>query len=297
MKRIVEISVILLIALTLYITGSFYKWLFGIMAIYANITISWNLMKTIGRLSMGHALLFGLPAYISAMGYQYSVEMSLYLFPLTVILSGILFFVFSKITGRTAFVFLTLIASIMLWVLTPKIVIEKDGVLIGGEVGFDFFNIHSDGIFVLSVISLIVIYLFSAEIISSRFGYFMKAVGDDETASKAVGINVDKVKLITIVYSSVLAGFAGLLYALDFGHVSYEVFSVEISIFPFVASLLSGGNLFLSVLSSFFLIFLKRSLNSIYPGLMDVFYALVLVFSPKIGGFVYVKGKKFIKKL
>uniref|UniRef100_A0A7C3YQ42 Branched-chain amino acid ABC transporter permease n=1 Tax=Geoglobus ahangari TaxID=113653 RepID=A0A7C3YQ42_9EURY len=297
MKRIAEISVILLVALTSYFAGSFYRWLFGIMAIYAIITISWNLMKTIGRLSMGHALLFGLPAYISAMGYQYSVEASIYLFPITIILSGILFFVFSKITGKTAFVFLTFIASIMLWILTPKIVIEKDGILVGGEVGFNFFNVHFHGIFILSVISLIVIYLFTAEITSSRFGYFMKAVGDDETASKAVGINVDRVKLITIMYSSVLAGFAGLLYALDFGHISYEVFSVETSIFPFVASLLSGGNLFLSVLSSFFLVLLKRSLNSVYPGLMDVFYALVLVFSPKIGGFVYVKGKKFIKKL
>lgn len=297
MRKIIEISTILLIALLSYFLGSFYTWIFGIMVIYAIITISWNLMKTIGRLSMGHALLFGLPAYASAIGYQYSVELSVYLFSITVLVSGILFFVFSKITGRTAFVFLTLIASIMLWVLTPKIVIEKGGFLTGGEVGFDFFNLSTDSIFILSVISLILAYTLASRILSSKFGYFMRAIGDDETASKAVGINVDRVKLITILYSSALSGFAGLLYALDFGHVSYDVFSVEISIFPFVASLLSGGNLFLSVLSSFFLVFLKRSLNSLYPGLMDVFYALVLVFSPKIGGFVYVKGKKFIKKL
>ena len=297
MKRFFEVAVVIIIALASYFAGSFYKWLFSLMAIYALITISWNFMKTIGRLSMGHALLFGLPAYVSAIAYQYSFELSLYLYPLTVVLSGILFFIFSKITGRTAFVFLTLIASITLWVLAPKIVVEKDGTLIGGEVGFDFFNASSDHIFFLSLISLVVIYVLASWILSSRFGYFMRAVGDDETASKAVGINVDRVKFTAIVFSSIFSGIAGLLYALDFGHVSYEVFSVEISIFPFVASLLSGGSPFLSVISSFFLVFLKRSLNSIYPGLMDVFYALVLVFSPKIGGLVYVKGKKLIEKL
>ncbi len=295
--KIAEIIVISVFASIAFFMGQFYQWIFSIMAIYAMITISWNLMKTIGRLSMGHAMLFALPAYLSAIALNFSFEASIYVFFISTIFLSILFYFFSKFTGRTAFVFLSLVISILLWISIPRIVIRKNGYLIGGEVGFNFYSVSTQQIFFISAISLVLAYVFSSFILSSKLGYFMKAVGDDETASKAVGINVDKVKFLTMLFSTSISSLSGLLYALNFGHISYDVFSVEISIFPFVASLLSAGNLFLSVISSFFLIFLTRSLNSIYPSLMDVFYALILIFSPRIGGFVYVKSKKFVEEL
>lgn len=47
----------------------------------------------------------------------------------------------------------------------------------------------------------------------SRFGHQVYLVGDNPIASQLVGVNVDKVKILTYVFSAMFAGFAGMLGA------------------------------------------------------------------------------------
>jgi len=245
---------------------------------------------------MGHSFLLGFPVFLASAGYSISSDLSIQLFLLGCFLSSILFYIFSEFTGRTAFVFLTLVFSILVWVASPKFTFEVNGYLYGGEVGFSFFTLPQKELHILAEILLIFTFSLYRVIERTRVGYFMKAVGDDETASKAVGIDLRKAKAISILLSGFSAWCAGLVYAFEFGHVSPEIFSIEFSVFPFIASLLSAGNPFLSVFSSFALVYVSKVLNSMYPGLTGIFYGIMLVFSPKIGRWVYVKGKRLNEK-
>ncbi len=296
MKRIMmETAVVLGFATLTYLTP-YYSWLFVLMSIYALLTLSWLFMRMAGRISMGHSFLFGFPVFLASLGYSFSFDLSIQLFLAGCVLSFAIFYIFTEMTGRTAFVFLTLVFSIFVWVSSPKLVFEKDGYLIGGEVGFSFPVMSQKELHILTAFTLASLYLLYRLVENSEAGYFMRAVGDDETASKAVGINLRKMKALSSLLSGITAWSAGIIYGFEFGHISPEIFSIEISVFPFIASLIGAGNPLASVLSSFGLVYLSKILNSTYPGLMGMVYASILVLSPKIGWWVYVKGKRLDEK-
>ncbi len=246
---------------------------------------------------MGHSFLLGLPIFLGSAGYNLSSVLSLQLFLVGCFISFILFYIFTELTGRTAFVFLTLVFSLFVWIASPKFSFQNNGYLLGGEVGFSFPVLTQKELHILAGASLVIIFTLFRLIEHSRLGYLMRAVGDDETASKAIGINLRKVKAISVFLSGFSAWIAGLVYGFEFGHVSPEIFSIEFSVFPFIASLLSAGNPFVSVFSSFVLVFLSKTLNSLYPGLAGILYGSVLVLSPKIGRWTYAKGKRLDEKI
>ncbi len=297
MKKIItETSPIIIISAVLY-TSPYSSWLFVLMTIYALLTISWLFMRMTGRISMGHSFLLGFPVFLASAGYSISPDVSAQLFLAGCFLSFTIFYIFSEFTGRTAFVFLTLVFSILIWIVSPKFAFEINGYILGGEVGFNFPVIPQKMLHIIAGASLISLFVLHRVVESSRIGYFMRAIGDDETASKAVGIDLRKTKALSVFLSGVSAWSAGLIYAFEFGHVSPEIFSIEFSVFPFIASLLASGNPLFSVFSSFALVYLSKVLNSFYPGLMGIFYSIVLILSPKIGRWAYVKGKRLDEKI
>ncbi|MFO7814631.1 MAG: ABC transporter permease [Halanaerobiales bacterium] len=69
-----------------------------------------------------------------------------------------------------------------------------------------FFNIPSQSIWFLVIAILLWLILFR-----HKFGEHILFTGDNEDATKMMGINVDKVKILTFMLMAVLASFAGIL--------------------------------------------------------------------------------------
>lgn len=65
------------------------------------------------------------------------------------------------------------------------------------------------------IIALIVLVLVAFMLKKSRFGRSLYAVGGNETASKMMGLNVRRTKLLAYVLSSFLCSIAGILYCLN----------------------------------------------------------------------------------
>ena len=295
-KTGIEASLIALTALIMSFSP-YASWLFVLMSVYALLTVSWLFMIRIGRISMGHSFLFGFPVFLASAGYSLSPELSFQLFLAGSLAGFAVFYVFSEFTGRTAFVFLTLVFSLFVWIVSPKFSFQIEGYILGGEVGFAFPALNQRQLHIVSGISLVSVFALFRILEKSRLGYMMRAVGDDETASKAIGIDLRKIKAITVILSGLSAWIGGLIYGFEFGHISPEIFSIEFSVFPFIASLLSAGNPLAAVFSSFALVYLSKVLNSLYPGLAGVMYGAVLVASPKIGRWTYAKGKRLGEKI
>lgn len=74
----------------------------------------------------------------------------------------------------------------------------------------------------------------------SRYGATLRAVGDDEVAAQAVGINIVSVKVTAITIGGFIAGLAGALYAHYTTHIEHSAFGVLQAIFAVAYPLIGG---------------------------------------------------------
>ncbi len=275
-------------ALLPFLLNGYVSWLIGLALIYATISISWAILENEGRVSMGHSFVVGSSAYLSAITYLLFNSLAAG-FLISIPLSAILFYILKRTTGKTAFVFATFTLSLLSYVIAPYIVIGERG----GEEGF--FILHDLPSLLFSSFSFVASAIMFESFLKSKLGYFARAIKSDELASRAVGIEVEKVKLTTSVISSAIGSFAGLSIALYFSHVSPEIFSLEVSVFPFISYVVTGGRKEYIAFTSIALFLISSYLNALLTGAHLLLYAMLLIFSPKIGGWVYAKGQERLK--
>lgn len=77
-----------------------------------------------------------------------------------------------------------------------------------------FFGAGTIGVFPVQIVLLAVLYLlFHAVLVYTRFGRHVYLVGDNQTAARISGINVDRVVITVFMLSGLLSAFAGLVMA------------------------------------------------------------------------------------
>ncbi|MGH2539804.1 MAG: branched-chain amino acid ABC transporter permease [Actinomycetota bacterium] len=88
----------------------------------------------------------------------------------------------------------------------------------------------------LTIAAMIVLQLF---VHRSRTGRSMRAVAEDSEIASLMGINVDRVVVITFVVGGILAGIAGVLFALTYTQVQFTM-GFRPGIAAFTAAVLGG---------------------------------------------------------
>ena len=117
------------------------------------------------------------------------------------------------------------------------------------EIAGAFITSHQLTIIVIAIVCIIALALFLAR---TRLGVAMRAVADHEEVAAVVGIDPQRVRLITHAIAGLLAGITGVLVA---GELAFEPrFSVSVAIASFARSIIGGigsipGALFGSFLS------------------------------------------------
>jgi branched-chain amino acid transport system permease protein len=105
-------------------------------------------------------------------------------------------------------------------------------------------------IIVAAVVMMLCLYWF---VMRTKTGKAMRSVSEDKDIAALMGINVDRVIVITFVVGAALAGAAGVLYALRYKQVSFFMGFVP-GIKAFTAAVLGGiGNIPGAMLGGFFL--------------------------------------------
>ena len=92
---------------------------------------------------------------------------------------------------------------------------------------------------VVIVTSIVVMVLLELFVKRTRTGKSMRAVAQDREIASLMGIDVDRVVVITFVIGGMLAGIAGVLYALTFGQVGATMGFLP-GIAAFTAAVLGG---------------------------------------------------------
>jgi branched-chain amino acid transport system permease protein len=138
------------------------------------------------------------------------------------------------------------------------------------------------------VVSLVLAVGLQQFIERSRMGRAMRATAQDRDIARLMGINPDRVIVLTFVLGGALAGVAGVLYGADLGFINIDI-GFQTGIFAFTAAVLGGiGNVRGAVVGGL-VIGLVKSLGGQYlPGgtaydyvWIFVVLIVVLVFRPQ----------------
>lgn len=226
----------------------------GMAFFYGCLALAWNLFSLSGAISLGHAAFFGLGAYGSALFCHYaslSPYLTILLGGLLGALYGILWHVtFRKLRGAP-FALATL-ASVEI----PKVIIDNwEGFTFGslGVVGIPelpslslgsvLLNFGKDpaALYYLLLMVLLFMTLVHRYAMTSRWGWAIRAVREDEIAAAALGINVNKTRFQVLCSSAFFTGICGGLYGHLIGLIEPGlVFSLHISAVPLVLSMFGG---------------------------------------------------------
>ncbi len=117
-------------------------------------------------------------------------------------------------------------------------------------------NIGGVKIPVLTFAIIGVLCLFILWFRKTKLGQDMRAVGQDMAVARDAGINVEKTRIISIVISTVLAGFGMIIYLQNMGNIATYSSHSQIGMFCIAALLVGGasvdkasiGNVFLGVI-------------------------------------------------
>lgn len=124
--------------------------------------------------------------------------------------------------------------------------------------------------------------IFAVNLFRTRVGRAFIAIRDQDIAAEVMGVDVFRYKIIAFATSSFIVGLAGALQAQYRGIVSFESFTIEVSILYLAAIIIGGlgsvsgsiyGAIFMTLLPAL-LINLGASLRGVIPG-VDQYIAFV----------------------
>jgi len=222
--------------LPLVSSHAFYRHVLTLIFLFAFLAEAWNLISGYGGLfSLAHAAFFGVGAYTTAILYV-DFKISPWV---GLPLGGIFGVVVASIIGFATFrlrqfffVLSTLACSEAIralfgyWRLGVKTGL---GTTIPRDIGFVNLTFNEELPYNYIAFALLVIVVLVARwVTASKFGYYLRAIKDDEDAALSMGVRVPRVKLMIFGTSAFFTAVGGGFYAMYIGYIEPNtVFSVD----------------------------------------------------------------------
>lgn len=286
-RAAVVVFIALLMALPLFTQDYYILRIMILTAIFAILAASWDLLSGFtGQMNFGHALFFGVAAYVTALlniKLGFPPYLSIPLGAVGAVLTGLVVGI-PCLRLKGSYLALTTLAFPI--ILTGLVFTIPD--ITGGELGLSGLS-RLTGSRVLDYYlasGLMVILGFVMwKITDSKTGIILHAIREDEVAVRAAGVNTTRYKLLAFCLSGFFAGVAGGLYAhfmrlagpstlevgLSFQVIIWSVFGGMVTIFGPIAGVYILNPLMEAL----------RVLQESFPGMpemrMFIFAGLVLV--------------------
>jgi len=279
-----------------------------------------------GILSLGHGAFFGLGGYAMGMylmrqigdrgvygnaelpdfmvflnwdslpWYWFGMDQFWFAMLMALLVPGVLAFIFgwlafrSRVTG----VYLSIMTQALTYALMLAFFRNEMG--FGGNNGLtDFrellgFNLRADStrilLFVITALSLALVYISSYLIMRSRFGRVLVSIRDSESRTRFLGYRTERYKVWLFVYSALIAGLAGALYVPQVGIINPGEFtpinSIEIVVWVAVGG---RGTLYGAVVGAVLVSYAKTRFTALVPEswifMLGALFVIVTVFLPK----------------
>lgn len=276
LPRLLLIGGLLLLPMLRGLIGPYWSSVFLFVAMYAMLAISWDFLASVGLVSLGHSLFFGVGAYTSGALNTYfdwplilsipaamlagSIFCTLILYPI-LSLRGIYF---SLITLALPLIFMR--------------VIEATKIL-GGTNGLSqLTKLPGMPVSLYIIIIALLFFLFAfRRLWDSDYGLVLRAIKDNDQSVTAAGINVHAFKAQAVFLAALPATFAGAFITHHFQIVGMPSLSLEYSVLPLSSAIVGGeGGLVGAMVGAFILVPISELLRE-FGTLRVVIYSLILV--------------------
>jgi branched-chain amino acid transport system permease protein len=217
----------LIVILPLIMPSTFYLRIAALVFIFSIAVLGLNLlMGFAGQVSLGHAGFFGIGAYAVAIGPTHLGVPSWISLIVGVTLAGLLAFVIGRPILRLKGHYLA-VATLGMGILIAMVFTNEarwtggpDGMPVPRLQLFDWTARGSITWYWISGVTLVIAALIAVNLIASPTGRALRAIHDSEVASKVLGIDVARYKLLAFVLSAIYAALAGAYLALFDGLVT-----------------------------------------------------------------------------
>ena len=240
----------LLAALPLGVSGAYLRGLIVLALLYAGLSQAWNILGGYcGQISLGHALYFGIGAYTSALLFTragLSPFIGMFagglLSGLSAFLVGIPCF---RLSGHY-YAIATIVIGMMAALLASNwdFINAAQGITIPfhGEAwrNLQFRTAVLPFHYVMLVYAALM-WLIAWVIEGSRWGFYWRAVKDDVTAARSLGVSIYPSKLAAAAISGAATGIGGALYAQYVGFIDPEsAFDLSLSVLIALPAVVGG---------------------------------------------------------
>lgn len=237
---------ILLVIVPFIVTGRSMQFIIIQIFIFAIFAMSYDiLLGFTGIISFGHVMFFGIGAYSTGISMD-RMDATIGAFVVGVLIAVILAAIVSFIVGvltlrlKSHFYAMLTLALAGLFLVAA----EKMRSLTGGNDGFTFslpeILRNSTNLYLLSFLSLVLIFFGLRRFTKSPFGKVLVAIRENEERTESLGFKVVHYKVIASIVAGVVASYAGVLYALSLRFVNTGVFATDLTIDVLLMTIIGG---------------------------------------------------------
>lgn len=274
--RALLVLLILVFPLLKDVVGMYWEKVFVITCVMSLLALSWDLLASVGLISLGQALFFGVGAYIAGFLSSALKWPPILTIPVATIagaaLCAILLLPVLRVRG-VYFAIVTLTVPLLL-----LRVIEATKIL-GGTEGLSALapipNLWIQ-LYVPAVALLLCLFGFR-RLINQDYGLVLQGIRDNDRAVMSGAINVSKFKTQAVFLAGLPAAFAGAFMTHFYQYVGMPAFSMDFSILPLTCAVLGGVGSFVGpVVGALILVPLSEFLRA-FGTLRVVFYSAILI--------------------
>jgi len=274
--RVLPVLILLILPLLQGVIGLYWEKVLMITCVIALLALSWDLMASVGLISLGQALFFGAGAYITGfLNYTFKLPPILTI-PLGTLggalFSTLLLLPVLRLRG-VYFAIVTLTFPLLLsrFIETTKILGGTEGMSALSPLPNIWVELY------VPVLALLICLFGFRRLINEDYGLVLQGIRDNDRAVMSGAINIYWFKAQAVFIAGVAGAFAGAFMTHYYQFVGMPAFAMDYSILPLTAAVLGGVGTFAGpTIGAFILMPLSEALRAVGT-LRVVFYSLILI--------------------
>lgn len=258
------------------VLSSYWQEVFISTAVYGLLAISWDMLWSVGLVSLGQALFYGIGSYIAGSLNYYWGWSPLFTIPVATLGGGILSTIMLLPVLRLRGIYFAMVTLVLPLMFSRLVEATR---ILGGTQGLTAltpFPNQVTAVYLIQLTLLVALFGFR-RLIDSDYGLIIKGIKDNDRAVLSAGLNISWYKTQALFLGSCVGAFAGAFGTHFDMFAGMPGFALDYSIMPVAAAVVGGMGTFAGpMLGAFILVPLSEILRAL-GALRIVFYGLILV--------------------